>query len=171
MLTTSRPPYDIKAMVQSLIEPFTTHAEWFEEYRKMIGCDDGFYLRDFRTVGITAPRQCGKSKALAELFSERPESLYVVPNRDWRTQLISHAGKSIEDRGYGLKLPEDRIVTPYDIKQAIKASNDGKPDTLPEATTIFIDSPQCVFAELRRTKFYNWLAARGGNKQIIITIE
>lgn len=171
MLTTSRPAYDFKAMVQSLIEPFTTNAEWFEECRRIINSDDGFFLKDFKTVGVTGPRQCGKSKALMELFSETPDALYVVHNLPLRNALIGWATNPIEERGYGLTIPEDRIVTSYDIKQAINAVKHGGEDTIPKATTIFVDSPYYVFSELRKAKFYNWLAARGGHKQIIITIE
>lgn len=172
MTNISRPPYDFKAMVQSLIEPFTTNAEWFDEARRTLPLMyDDFYLREFKTVGITAPRQCGKTKALAELFSETPNSLYVVPNLDWRKMFINNATNPVEHRGYGVTIPEDRVITPYDIKQAIKAVKNDEKDNLPEATTIFIDNPYGVFSELRKAKFYKWLAERGTHKQIIITIE
>jgi hypothetical protein len=171
MTTTSRPAYDFKAMVQSLIEPFTTNAEWFEECRLMIGCDDGHYLKEFKTVGIAGPRQCGKTKMLMELFSVTPDSLYVVPNLPLKNALIGWATNPVSERGYGLTIPVDRVVTSYDIKQAINAVKHGGEDTLPKASTIFVDSPYGVFSELRKAKFYNWLAERGGHKQIIITIE
>lgn len=169
--TVSQPPFDVKAMVQSLLAPFHGNQEWFDEQYKRWGENDvSRWLREFKTVGLFVPRQTGRTRALAQIFSLVEETLFIVPNLPAKDALVSNCSNQNPDFiGYPRKAVErKRVVTPYELKRSILYRKNGKPDPIPPAKLIIVDDASYFFGNLKYNQFYDWLAERGGHDQVIL---
>jgi hypothetical protein len=172
--TVSQPPYDVKAMVQSLLAPFHGDQTWFDEQWKRFGHHDtATWLCEFKTVGLFVPRQTGRTRALAQIFNLVGEALYVVPNLNIKRMLIENCANQNPDFiGYPrTAIDRRRVLTPYEIKRSVLHRKKGEEDPIPSAKLIIVDDASYFFGNMKYTQFYEWLAERGGPDQVILRVN
>lgn len=151
---------DYGAIVQALEEASDKVAAI--EINRSNGGDICRFLREFRTIGVTGPRQTGKTSQFVKKVMDDPNSILICANSMTRNFILSlvtfDQQPELKRRTFlstSLKLEIDRKV------------EDRK---FPAFTKIYIDDATYVFLKVRRGKFYEWLASLNISNPLIILI-
>lgn len=156
----------IGAFVNSFIE-FANSKEHME-LKELFNLTTGSWLRDFRTISFTIPRQMGAAFWIDSNYLQDPNSILIVYNDDTRNamqQSWSKDGKyhslTVSDRTADWGLDStfmNRIFTIGEIKKLV---NQNKPITTIDVKNInkvYINLDGLVFSKISKNKFYDWLA-------------
>lgn len=165
-LKTIKTVFDFDTTVQGLKDLVT----YREEQALVCGAIGATRLKEFRTVGVYMPRQCGKSYGAVKLLVANEKAILITINDDFRTHV-----SGAHERAFNEKLQPSvlaRIYTATEVVDAIRSVRNGQQDILLEgANEIIVDDSHYMFTELiKSNRFYNWLAARGGDDQIIVLL-
>lgn len=156
-MTTSPANIDYDAILQGLIE---IADQRFEKNLATTGMQPAMALRELRTVGITAPRQTGKTSWVIRQLSANPDSFVVVNNNDRRKEILRKAPL----------LDSTRILTVLEFQRLKKQLDEG---LLPAhwiwRSTVYVDD--CRFILDGKLKdFYNWLAYNPEWKKMFVVV-
>lgn len=165
-------PFDPKALLCALIEPYVEQAAWFDtkfEEGHYIEVEDRF-IRDFKTVGVTLPRLIGKYKAIAEIFQMLPDSVMVFPNAQLRSSVLSNLANPAP-HGIQFRPDPSRVLTPYEVKASFKALADNQTDKIPDVKFIIVVDARYTIDNIRPGRFYQWAALKAGKDALIITVD
>ncbi|MCO6704684.1 hypothetical protein [Streptomyces sp. CHB9.2] len=129
-----------------------------------------FKLRDFRTVGLTVPRQCGRTRYAVERLKANERAILLVHSKNLREALTEHTHAYT---GRKLNAYEcSRIYTTWDVRRAINSYNAQGQDLLCQAVDeVIVDDALYFFENVKRNSFYKWLADRGGDNQKIFLLS
>lgn len=165
-IKTIKTVFDFDATVQGLKEL----VKYQEEQALWSGATGATLLKEFRTVGVHMPRQCGKTYGAVKLLLANEKAILITINEDFRTHVAS-----AHERAFNEKLQPSlltRIYTAEEVVNAIRTVRNGQQDILLEkANEIIVDDSYYTFNELiKSNRFYNWLSVRGGADQIIVLL-
>lgn len=127
-------------------------------------------LKEFCTIGVIVPRQCGRTYTALKRLVANERSMLIVPNGSIRDAMACnyhhHCGDELN------AYAKSRIYTYGNIASAIAKVEDGQQDVLcANATEIIVDDALYFFEHIRRNKFYKWLHKRGGDDQLIVLLS
>ncbi|MNE58193.1 hypothetical protein D3C80_1532080 [compost metagenome] len=165
-IKTIKTVFDFDATVQGLKE-LIKHRE---EQAHWSGVSGATLLKEFRTVGVHMPRQCGKSYGAVKLLLANEKAILITINEDFRKHV-----SGAHERAFNEKLQPSvlaRIYTATEVVNAIRTVKNGQQDILLEnANEIIVDDSHYMFTELiKSNRFYNWLDKRGNPDQVIILL-
>ncbi|MND14851.1 hypothetical protein D3C87_1288390 [compost metagenome] len=126
-------------------------------------------LKDFRTVGLIVPRQCGRTYCALRRLVSNERAMMIVANEAIRDVMASNYTHHC-----GLEMPaytQARIYTIKEVQKAMKAVQNGQQDILvANINEIIVDDALYFFENVRRNQFYKWLHDRAGDEQIIFLL-
>lgn len=157
-----------------------------EEHIAKLGIiDKPMALKEFYTLGMSGPRQTGKTRWIVENLIRDPQSLLVVLNRTQRDVADRHVRlyANCDGRDKLVWYPGGLVVVPDDLVELIRQDPDvvykaiQRIVTVPELLTrvldpesapinhtqVFIDGRVQAFHALRYSKYYTWLAKKSDN--------
>ncbi len=141
----------------------------------MCRAEGPFLLRDFRTVGIKVPRQCGKSFEAVQRVIRNEKAIMICINDSLRKAISTNVSSEIMGRHpHGEPLKPHQIARMYTVDEVIKAIRsvrNGQQDILLEgANEIIVDDSHWFFQLVRENQFYQWLWERQGADQKILLL-
>lgn len=153
-MTTSPANIDYDAILQGLI-PHCDHnfKAFFSDLRLL----PAQALRELRTVGITTPRQSGKTSWMMRKLAENLDSFAVVQNRVLRDHIL----RKVEG------LDESRIITSYDAFVLRKKMEAGQDTGWVWRSTVYIDDSSAML-DGHLKDFYKWLALNPEWEKMIV---
>lgn len=156
---------DYDTIMQGLMDAIEAR----EEAANWSHVDDMCLLRKFRTVGLTVPRQSGRTRCGLKRLVENERSILLVCNK-----VLKGAMSGTYKQYHGRELTpyeQSRIYTARDVIQAIaRNARQGDDLILETVEEIIVDDAWYFFDKVRRNSFYKWLADRGGKEQKIILL-
>jgi len=156
--TTQRKTIDYDAIYTGLMETVELYSN---EDIKRCRCNEIQALKEFRTIGLTAPRQCGKTQWIIDKLNQDPNTSILFRNNP-AYQIAKHQLVNVD---------ESRIFTPYDVIKAKVAIADGSVDyEVVKTKIIFVDDAFYTIDYIGRDVFYKWLAASPAAKDLIIVM-
>lgn len=165
-LKTTKTVFDFDATVQGLKELVKLR----EEQALWAGVEGPTLLKEFRTVGLHLPRQCGKSYGAVKLLIANEKAIMITISEDFRKQVSGAHEFHTKEKLQPSVLA--RIYTATEVVDAIRSVRNGQQDILLEgANEIIVDDSHYMFTELiKSNRFYNWLDKRGNPDQVIILL-
>ncbi|MNP98200.1 hypothetical protein D3C85_108130 [compost metagenome] len=165
-IKTIKTVFDFDATVQGLKE-LVKHRE---EAALWCGAEGATLLKEFRTVGVHLPRQCGKSFGAVKLLIANEKAILITISEDFRKHVSSAHEFHTKEKLQPSVLA--RIYTASEVVNAIRSVKNQQQDILLEgANEIIVDDSHYMFTELiKSNRFYQWLATRGGADQIVVLL-
>lgn len=118
-------------------------------------------LKDYRTIGLTIPRQSGATHYLLEQLKNNEDAILIVSEGLYKAL-----------KGELLLSLIGRIYTPVEIQRAIRLVRSGQQDhLLANVNLVLIDSGVSFFEYVRRNKFYQWLFTRSGEELTVVVFN
>lgn len=114
------------------------------------GADKPTALKEWRTIGVCAPRQSGSTHWMIRQVRENPEATLITVNLPLRKYILGELGEGFEDR----------VFTCYEIARLSRAWRKDIAGTpkMNLGKVTYIDTPDVCFGIVKRSHFYNWLA-------------
>lgn len=151
--------------IQSFVDGMIERVNSQPDLRNIFGLSDEptRWLKDFKTIGFQAPRQCGAQFWMHNDFLKHDDAILVVPNQTVRECLrdsfqFNREYIQIGQQGDDTSLPVSvvrRILTQQELADYIRQDYDIFNLAL---SRIYIQNTTAFFKAVRREKFYNWLA-------------
>lgn len=165
-LKTIKTVFDFDATVQGLKELVKLR----EEQAEWAFAQGATRLKEFRTVGVHLPRQCGKSFGAVKLLVANERAIMITINEGFRNNVSSAHEFHTKEKLQPSVLA--RIYTASEVVNAIRTVKNGQQDILLEgANEIIVDDSHYMFTELiKSNRFYNWLDKRGNPDQVIVLL-
>lgn len=165
-VTTTKMTIDYDAIMQGL----TAAVEARKESALWARAEGLTLLKEYRTIGIVVPRQCGRTYTALKRLVENERAILVVVNNSIREAMASnyhhHCGKDLN------AYAKSRIYTYSEVATAIgKVEFDQQDVLLANANETIVDDALYFFENIRRNKFYKWLHKRGGDDQLIVLLS
>jgi hypothetical protein len=165
-IKTARTVIDLEKTVQRLMDS----VDLLQDAAEMCRAEGPILLRDFRTVGVKVPRQCGKSFEAVQRLIRNEKAIMICINDALRKSLatITHS----HPHGEPLKPHQiARMYTVDEVIKAIKSVRNGQQDILlAGANEIIVDDSHWFFQLVRTNQFYQWLWDRQGADQKILLL-
>lgn len=113
-------------------------------------CDKPTALKEWRTIGVCAPRQSGSRVWMLEQMKKDPTAMLITVNVPMRKHILHELGDG----------NEHRVITCYDIARQARAWRKDEKGTpkLDLGKVMYVDTPDVCFGIVKRSHFYNWLA-------------
>lgn len=107
-------------------------------------------LKEWRTIGVCAPRQSGSTHWMIQQMRESPDATLITVNLPLRRYILAQLGEEYEDR----------VFTCYEIARLSRAWRKDIAGTpkMNLGKVTYIDTPDVCFGIVKRSHFYNWLA-------------
>lgn len=153
-MTTSPANIDYDAILQGLID---TAEHRFDQLVDGSFLSKEVALRELRTVGLTVPRQSGKTQWIASKLREEPDSWLVVGNKRIRDHFVSNVPDITANRVF-------TYMDTYFMRERIQRDG-GNERTW--ATKIYVDDSRYVL-DGRIKDFYKWAALNPHWKNLLI---
>lgn len=153
-MTTSPANIDYDAILQGLIAHCDHNFKALFDVMRFLPSQG---LRELRTVGITTPRQSGKTSWMMRKLAEDPDSFAVVQNKVLREHIL----RKVQG------LDEGRIITSYDAFILRKKMEAGQDTGWVWRSTVYIDDSSAML-DGHLKDFYKWLALNPEWKKMII---
>lgn len=171
------PQYDsITNYVDGMIAKVESHPDWMDV--QGLSDDIATWLKDFKTVGYSTPRQVGGAFWLHHQFLNHPNSLLITLNESVKNGIRDNYTRNGEpaftflgkcdhpDSEIGITARQaNRIFTHSQFAQFVKAAreiaeHDTENRTIAgiKPTRIYIDGSEKFFKHCRANKFYEYLA-------------
>jgi hypothetical protein len=165
-VTTTKMTIDYDAIMQGL----TAAVEARKESALWCNAEGPTLLKEFRTIGIVVPRQCGRTYTALKRLVENERAMLIVPNSAVRDSMATnyhhHCGQELG------AYAKARIYTYRSVQEAMKAVFKDQQDILiANANEIIVDDALFFFEDVRRNQFYKWLHTRGGDDQLIVLLS
>jgi len=160
----------IQSFIDGMIEKATTHTELKAHFG--LENDQATWLKDFKTVGYRAPRQCGATYWMHQDFLKYDDAILITPNQSVRETFrnsftFNREYVPIGSAGDNTSLPLSvvrRVLTQMEISDFVRQDYDFFNITI---NRIYIQNSTAFFKAVRKEKFYNWLTNIGFDGVII----
>lgn len=154
-MITSQRNTDISAVLNELLAftPSIHDVSWMSD--KM---DVPSFLRYYNTVGLTLPRQCGKTSALVD-WANHHNGVYILAFNLSNKQLYLDATTG--------HIRENQVLTSVDLLNALNDPDYRRPV---RAKYILVDEPKIIYQRLKHTKVYQWASLVGDEYTKIIEV-
>lgn len=154
--TTQRKTIDYDAIYTGLLDYVNTYSA--EDVKRMGTTSIEHQLREFKTIGITAPRQCGKTQWLIKMLNENPDSSAVFYNAN----VLRFA------KNYMVDVSDDRLFTARDVARALHGMREGIEPRFMKSRKVFVDDAFRTIDYIGWKDFYKWLGVMPHAKELVI---
>jgi len=154
-MITSQRNTDISAVLNELLAftPSIHDVSWMSE-----GIALPTFLREYNTIGLTLPRQCGKTAALIN-WANHNNGVYILTiNAEHKDLYLENTTGHIRDR---------QVLTPIDILDNLNDLNYRRPI---RARYILVDESKVINQRIKPSKIYQWAAMVGDNYTKVIEV-
>lgn len=153
----------------TIMQGLTDAVEARKEHAVWANAEGVTLLKEFRTVGLIVPRQCGRTYCALRRLVSNKRAMMFVHNADLREVMAAsythYCGQEIPAHTLA------RIYTTKEVRVAMKSVQNGQQDILvANANEIVVDDALYFFENVRRNQFYKWLHDRAGDEQIIFLL-
>jgi len=154
----------LSSIVQGLLIEAKLHRR---KHAANSGFTPGQILSEFCTVGVSTPRQTGKTTWILDQLVDDEEAIAIISTREVQ-KLVFGAYEQL--RGTKLSASvKNRVYSTRDILDAVGERRINRPDELRETfSKVYVDDAAQFFDKVRRSAFFGLLSSRGSDLDIVL---